>query len=169
MRWMALLAVGVAPLMLFVGTSCEDSGGETTAAGGSGAGGAGGATTTTSSTSTGSPDCHGDPAAWADVQKSNIPCTNNSDCCVVFNSCTAAGQVVGTDDFPGAADVWPWCDDECVMCMFPLIEVECVDQHCVGYEIPLSEDAGMELGAPHCGEDDVVLQLPGPAMAFPCL
>jgi len=171
MRWMALVAGAASPLVLLaLASSCDDDGGGSTAAGGSGAGGQGGATSSSSSSSTGNPPgCHGDPAAWGQVQKDNIACVNNSDCCVVFNSCTAAAQVVGVDDYPAAGDVWPWCDDECLLCMYPPIEVECVDQRCVGYEVPDDGGANMDLRQPHCGEDDVVVGLPGPAMTFPCL
>ena len=90
MRWMVLAAAGLSVPLLTLCVSCDDDGSTSSTGGGAGAGGGGGTTTTTSS-----PDCHGDPTAWDEIEQSNIPCTNNSDCCVVFNSCTAAGQVVG--------------------------------------------------------------------------
>jgi len=169
MRWMALGALGSALLCVALSAGCDDDESETAATGGGGAGAAGGAGGTTSGSGGNEPGCHGDADAWDAIEKESISCTKNSDCCVVFNPCTADGQVVGVSDFPTAADVWPWCDDECVFCAFPFIEVECVNQQCVGYEVEIGTDPPDELATPHCGEDDVVVGLPGPAMTFPCL
>ncbi len=168
MRGSSLVTLGVGALMLVASLSCDDGGaGSSTATGGSGGAGTGG-TSSGTTTSTNEPGCYGDQAAWDQLQKTNIPCVKNSDCCVVMNGCLGAGQVVSVSDYPTAGDLWPYCDNECLLCMNPLIELECLDNECVGYDVPLSPDGGLENGQDHCGEDDVAPPLLTPGLFFSC-
>ena len=160
------LAVGSSLLVAQLGCTTDDAQAEQTGPGGSGgttaAGGSGGATGTGGG-------CYGDAEAWAEIAVDDIPCTKSSDCCVVFLPCTSAGQVVAAEHFATAVDVWPYCDSDCNWCVPPPIEVECVDDKCVGYELDPDPDAGLWEGTNHCGVDDVVVGLPSPGMSFSCL
>jgi len=137
--------------------------------------GGGGTTTSTSSTSGtggtggggGGEGCLGDPQAWNGIQKENISCTKNSDCCLVINGCLGEGQVVHASDYQLAQQVWPYCpDDGCVQCLPPFVEVACVDGSCVGEATDWNGEPNMEES--HCGVDDEPVSVAQPATAFSC-
>jgi hypothetical protein len=151
------------PLLLIPAAliACSSDANEgTTGSGGSGA--AGGSTTTggTGGTATGvggsggttgaggeAPMCYGDQAAWDAILKTDIACSDASDCCVVANQCTAEAYMVHADDYEAAEAAWPWCDDGCANCLPPDVAIDCVNDVCVG-----SVDSTVfNRGVSHCG------------------
>ena len=162
MRRLTLLTLAVGVALCFAASACDDDDPGTPAAGG------GGTTNTGTGGAGADSGCHGDADAWDQIQKTDIPCVDNSDCCVVFNSCLGEGQVVSADDFATAGDVWPYCDGECTLCLVPVVEVECQQGECVGFELPPDEDAGVFVGEDHCGVDDPVGPITTTGMFFSC-
>jgi len=180
--WVAVMILGLA-------AGCDDSADDDEATGGGDVGGGGAGTTssgtTSSGTSTGTggtggtggfgnppdectePDQYeGDPEVWDAIQKENIPCTENSDCCVVINGCLAEGQIVHASDYAKAQVAWPYCPYECLECLPPNIDVACVDGICVGEEAEWTGE--MVSGTSHCGVDEEPLTITQPATAFGC-
>lgn len=172
MRYLLPTALVISVALCVATSACDDDDSDTTPGGGGSAGattsstGAGGATTTaTGGGGTGA--CYGDQEAWDQIPKTNLPCQHNSDCCVVFNGCEGEAQVVSADDFAMAAQVWPYCEP-CVQCLVPVVEVECQQGECVGYEVPPDEDAGIYEGQDHCGVDEPLPGLTNLGVHFSC-
>lgn len=63
--------------------------------------------------------CHGDAATWASLTTGPLPCTENSDCCVVVNGCLSQSQIVAASSQAEAKAAWPYCDSECNLCIPP--------------------------------------------------
>ncbi len=161
----------VGALALILAPSCTESDDDEGVGGG---GGAAGGTTSSSTGGTTSGDggggdsgCIGDQEAWDAIQKENISCTSNSDCCVVINSCLAAGQIVHVSDYEEAQQVWPYCDPvDCPMCILPSVDVACVDGVCAGETLDPTSGDGMDES--HCGVDDDPVMVTMPATVFGC-
>lgn len=173
MRHWSLLTLVVSAALCVAASACDSDDPDTPASGGSAGAtqsstGAGGTTTTATGGTGADSGCHGDADAWDQIPKTNISCVHNSDCCVVYNGCLGAGQVVSADDFATAGDLWPYCDNECLLCILPLVEVECQQGECVGYELPPDFDAGALEAEDHCGVDDPIGSLTSPGMLFSC-
>jgi hypothetical protein len=165
-----------------VGGCGDDSGGGSQGSAGAGASG-GGATVTSASSGAGQGGaggagqggagggsaCHGDDAAWAAATAEPLACEVNSDCCVVFNGCISAAQVVTSDKVSAAKAAWPYCDNDCNDCIPPAVVVECsADKKCVGYRVPEDENPPPELSQDHCGKNEPPLMMMNPAIDFSC-
>ena len=171
-RW-TLLSLAVTAALCVTASACDDDEPATGATGGAAGatttgGGAAGAASTGTGGGGAASGCYGDADAWDQIQKTDIPCVHNSDCCVVFNGCLGQAQVVSADDFDTAGEVWPYCDAACVLCILPVVEVECQQGECVGYELEPDEDAGVVEGQDHCGVDDPVGPITVTGMHFSC-
>jgi hypothetical protein len=127
---------------------------------GIGGGGSGGTDTHTSGA------CKGDAAKWAEITAGPFACQKNSDCCVVTNGCLAQVQLVKATDYTAAQSAWPYCDDVCVGCITPSINVACVNGTCVGEEVDF--EMFPELSMDHCGEDPVTVAAPSALTKFGC-
>ena len=106
-------------------------------AGGNGAGGHGGAS------------CEGDPAAFAEAIQP-LPCSKNSDCCVVLNSCSNEAQIVHASKAAVAKASWATCIEDCTDCIPPDVDVYCIENVCVGR----ANEATGEFPVDHCGVDE---------------
>jgi len=172
--WIALMILGLA-------VGCDDSADDDGTAGGDVGGGGSTSSGTGGSTSSGTggtagggagvPDCGGgtllgDPDAWAGIQKENISCTKNSDCCVVINDCLSEGQIVHASDYALAQTAWPYCQYHCAQCVPPFVDVACVDGICVGESTEWAGERDMEES--HCGVDDEPVDITVPATTFSC-
>lgn len=162
MRYLLPTALVISVALCVATPACDDDGSDTTP----GLGGSAGTTTATGG-SGGTGGCYGDQEAWDQIPKTNLSCVHNSDCCVVFNGCLGEAQVVSADDFAVAGQVWPYCEP-CVQCMLPVVEVECQQGECVGYEVPPDEDAGIYEGQNHCGVDEPLPGLSDLGVHFSC-
>jgi len=161
----------IAALALLLAPSCEDD--QSGVAGGGGSAG-GGASSSSSSSSSGASssgaggNCHGEQQAWDAIEKTHIQCATPADCCVVLNGCTAQAQVVSKADYDTAAQVWPYCDADCVLCTLPIVDVTCRQGECVGTELQPDVDSGVVEGESHCGQNDPNATFDMPAMQFAC-
>lgn len=149
-----LLAMG----MLVSAGACGDS---------SVSGIGGGTTTTTTDTGSG---CVGDATKWASITAGPFTCEKSSDCCVVMNGCLSQAQIVKATDYAAAPDAWPYCQDACVGCVGPAIEIACVDGTCVGESHDLSENPppAADLFMNHCGVDATQIGTPSTKHKFGC-
>jgi hypothetical protein len=94
--------------------------------------------------------CVGDPATWAALTTGPIPCTKNSDCCVISNSCTESRHVVAAANVTAASAAWPYCQDLCDGCIAPVgVDLYCIDGACLGF--PYADGGWFQESA--CGLD----------------
>lgn len=94
----------------------------------------------------------------------NASCTVDSDCCVVFDGCVNRGLVVGVGDKDKVASLLSEYDQYegtigtasvCTGCIPPPVQVTCVNNKCIGTEIPFTQPDGgtvdPSLWQNHCG------------------
>jgi hypothetical protein len=118
-------------------------------------------------TSEGDSECHGDEKAWAAITAKPLDCQQNSDCCVVINTCLNEGQVVLSADFEEADKAFPYCGDRCTRCIPPSIQVACVSGKCVG-EGKSDVGATDDFRTSHCGSDAIQVMTPAATARFTC-
>lgn len=142
--------VGIVAFTLLAGVACEDDAASPAGeAGAAGASGASGAPEHGGSGAAGTPgSCEGDEDAWASLTAAPPPCETADDCCVVVNTCLAEARIVHAAEFELAQVAWPYCDEECVDCIAPVVVVACDNGHCVGSVD--AESAGDSVS--HCGD-----------------
>ncbi|MFO0550224.1 MAG: hypothetical protein U0271_17650 [Polyangiaceae bacterium] len=151
--------------VILAAIGCGDSGSGGSGGSGGAAGGSGGAPATGGAGGqAGADSCHGDATTWAAITAQPIACTKNSDCCVVVNTCTSEAQVVHADDYPTAGAAWPYCDNDCNLCIPPAVNVGCVNGACTG-EV---DDQAVEAGMDHCGVDNGPIVPVNPGVSFAC-
>jgi hypothetical protein len=85
--------------------------------------------------------------------RDDIPCTSDSDCCVVTDMCTSTSMLVGAADRSAVRNLidraYDTERDDCNLCIAPAVEVSCGPAgYCVGIE------AGCSMGSDHCGRPD---------------
>jgi len=119
-----------------------------TQTGGSGNGGS------ASSSSGAGGGCQGEMTTWMMLTAGPFMCTQNSDCCVIVNTCTNEAQIVSATNQAAAKAAWPYCENQCTSCIPPAIQVGCLGGVCVGQAVPLP-DASSDLLMDHCGATPV--------------
>ena len=155
-------------LMVVLGAGCSGKSTNGGGAGGSAGSDAGMGGSAGSAGAAGSPgsggaagsSCHGDAAQWTAATQGPISCTKNSDCCVIVNNCVNQAQVVSKQAYDsGAADLWPYCDDQCTACIAPAVEVVCSNGQC-GLEQLDPIDASADKSTSRCGVDSMPVVSP---------
>lgn len=80
-----------------------------------------------------------DLPAWNAIDKGDIACNTNSDCCVVANGCIAEVYLVHSSALALAKAAWGnSCDpygEGCAACIAPKVSVACVAGTCQGVEL----------------------------------
>lgn len=154
--------------MAALGAACSSSSASPGGGGGSAGsdaavGGSGGGSGTAGSAGSGGTagNCQGDATKWMAITQGPFPCTKNSDCCVVVNSCVNQAQVMLKTDYDkGGADLWPYCtDQDCTNCIPPAVDVVCDNGQC-GLEELSPLDASPDKSNDHCGVDSMPVVSP---------
>jgi hypothetical protein len=120
------------------GTGAQAGSGAAAGAGGSAAGAAGAA------------DSRAQAATYA---RDDLPCTQDSDCCVVFDSCLAQGYLVAASDKTVVSGLLAAADrSACVNCIPPPIEAWCNAGICKAVKITCTNSFPSDAMQSHCGK-----------------
>jgi len=86
--------------------------------------------------------------------REDIKCTQDSDCCVVFDGCTAEGYVVGATDQSAVRTLLTSAPaDMCVNCIPPAVQVSCgPNGTCIGQKIQCTDGLLEDAIKDHCGK-----------------
>ena len=91
----------------------------------------------------------------ASYASTEIPCSADSDCCVVVDRCMATGYLVAAPDRDTVRQLLDGASmDPCVGCISPSVEVQCEQSRCVA-KIIESSSAPDESRQDHCGSLEV--------------
>lgn len=138
--------IGVMALALLAACSSDDDGSTP------GTGGSAGASDSAGTAGSAGGDARAQAALFA---REDLACTQDSDCCVVFDMCVNEGYLVAAKDkdaVKALLDSAP--DDMCTNCIPPAIQVSCgTSGFCVAGKVSCTSSSFFQEGmADHCGK-----------------
>lgn len=152
--------IGMMALVLLAACGSDDEGSTPGSAGSAGSSGSAGAAGTSGASgaagTSGAAGAAGDARAQAALfAREDLACTQDADCCVVFDMCVNEGYLVAAKDkdaVKGLLDSAP--DDMCTNCIPPAIQVSCgASGFCVAGKIECTSSTFLQEGmADHCGK-----------------
>jgi hypothetical protein len=101
-------------------------------------------------------DCGGDDDPRAEASQyaiDPIPCLQDSDCCVVNDSCHSTAYVVASKDTAKVSSLIASADNStCDRCVTPMLQVSCVSGACLGERIDFACSLPIPYPGNHCGK-----------------